>query len=418
MRRLTAGIALACVVALTASACAGSTGKNLGAVSGSGSATSSETILIWADERRAEAIRPFVEKLEEDEGIVVEVEAITSDLQEALIDATEAGQAPDLVVGVHSWIGNLVEAGAIDPIDLSSSKQDDFTSIAVEGVTWDDDLYGVPFAIENLALYRNTELVPDAPQTIEEAVAIGSQLKEAGLVREAMSVPVGESGDAYSLLPLYTSAGAYLFGTTKDGDLDLTDLGMSQPEATEAFMKIASLGEAGLGGLTRSISASNAVSLFATSQAPFLIAGPEALSEIRRAGLGYAISAVPGFYDGDQALSFVSISAFFLASGGDNKDLAEKFVLKYLTDTELPKALYEAEPAPPALTDAFNEVLENDSDMRALLDAGRDGVLVPSVANVSSVLEPFARAGAVAVAGEDVSSAVATAATEMAERLK
>ncbi|MBT8227905.1 MAG: extracellular solute-binding protein [Dactylosporangium sp.] len=423
MRVPTFGILLAAVLAL---------GGGAGACDGGGRdkdrcfhpPKGGGVLVIWADARRAEAIRPFVAQLESEKDVVVQVRAVTTDLQDEFIAATKAGESPDIVVGVHNWTGNLLQAKAIAPIRLASADRRRFTSIAMKAVTHNKQLYGMPFAIENLALYRNTELVPEAPETIEEAVAIGNELREAGRVREALSMPVGEHGDAIHLLPLYTSGGAYLFGPKeratgdKSANLDLKDLGLAKPEAITAFTKIASLGERGSGGLKRSIGPDNAVSLFTTSQAPFLISGPEALPEIRRAGLGYDISPVPGFYDGDPALSFVSVPAFFLAREGRNRDLAQQFLECFLTQTDLPVALYEAQPAPPVLTAAFNQVAPEDEDMRKLLDAGSDGVILPAVPNLGAVLEPLARAEAAVVGGAEVQSTVTKAAREMAARVR
>src|SRR5215218_9322691 len=125
-------------------------------------------------------------------------------------------------MGAHDWIGNLVQNGTIDPLQLTDDTRAAFDPLAVKGVTYNGQIYGIPYAIENVVLFRNTDLVPEAPRTMEELVAKGKELKAAGKVDEIMALPVGANGDAYHMYPIYASAGAYLFGRTAEGDYDPT----------------------------------------------------------------------------------------------------------------------------------------------------------------------------------------------------
>ena len=49
----------------------------------------------------------------------------------------------------------------------------------------------MPYAIENIALIRNTDLAPEAPETIEELVENGQQLQEEGKTGEILCLQVG-----------------------------------------------------------------------------------------------------------------------------------------------------------------------------------------------------------------------------------
>jgi arabinogalactan oligomer/maltooligosaccharide transport system substrate-binding protein len=237
-------------------------------------------------------------------------------------------------------------------------------------------------------------------------------------VREAAAVPVGSAGVADATFAMYSSAGGYLFGTKSNGEPDLSDLGMAKPGAVAAFSKIASLGAGGSGALKRSIGPESALMTFVTSGTPFLMAGPEALLEIRRAGLGYDIQPVPGFFGDRAAQPFVEVPAFFVAHKGRNRAAAQRFVSTYLTRGGLPKALYEAVPVPPALTVTFDQVKQHDEDARKLLDAGRNGVAPPRVPRLGGLLAPFARAEAEVVDGADVAATVSAAAAAMTATLQ
>ncbi len=198
-----------------------------------------------------------------------------------------------MVVGAHDWIGNLVQNGAIDPVQLAAEQKAAFNETAIKAVTFNGQLYGVPYAQENLALIRNTDLAPEAPKTIEDLVATGKQLKAAKKATETLCLQVGQNGDAYHIYPLYTSAGGYLFGTSANGDYDPKDLGVGKPESIEAFKKIGALGEKGDGVLKRSIADTNSIATFTGKKCAFLVSGPWAMADVKKADITYDISADP-----------------------------------------------------------------------------------------------------------------------------
>ncbi|MFD8556083.1 extracellular solute-binding protein [Streptosporangium canum] len=190
-----------------------------------------------------------------------------------------------MLVGAHDWIGNLVQNGLIDPIQMTEDQLAGYVDVARKAVTYNGQVYGVPYAVENLALFRNTELAPEAPGSFDELVETGKKLKAAGKVEEIVGYPVsqqdGQSGDTYHLYLLYTSAGAHLFGTTPGGDPDPSDLGVGDRKSVEAFERIAKLGEKGEGALKRSFTSDNSAAAFNEGRTAFMVAGPWRLARRR-----------------------------------------------------------------------------------------------------------------------------------------
>src|SRR5690606_3734644 len=115
------------------------------------------------------------------------------------------------------WIGNLVQNSAISPVQLPADAGETLAPVGIEAITYDGQTYGVPYAVETLALYANTALT-DAPEpaSLEEMISAA----EAGGAENILSLPIGESGDPYHMQPIYTSAGGYLFGKDAEGNLD------------------------------------------------------------------------------------------------------------------------------------------------------------------------------------------------------
>ncbi len=375
-------------------------------------------LVIWADDKRSAALKPFADRFGAENGVTVKVQAISKDQQTTFVTASQQNSGPDVMVGAHDWIGNLVQNGAIDPVQLSAEQKSGFAENAVKAVTFNGQTYGVPYATENLALIRNTDLAPAAPATIEDLVTEAKKLKAAKKVSEILCLQAGQNGDAYHLYPLYTSAGGYLFGTDASGDYDPKDLGVGKPESIAAFQKIATLGEKGDAALKRSITPENSIATFTGRKCAYLVSGPWAITDAKKANIKYDISAVPGFAGGKPAQPFLGVQTFYVAAKGKNKALAQEFVTNYVTTPELAVALYRAEPRPPALTAAFDQVKAGDADLAKFLDAGKNAVPLPAIPEMAAIWDPFGKAEAAVIGGADPARTITAAGKTISAAIK
>jgi arabinogalactan oligomer/maltooligosaccharide transport system substrate-binding protein len=385
---------------------------------GSGGSDDGVALTIWADDKYSRAIKESAEKWGADNDVKVNVQAVSKDLQTNFVTASQAGKGPDLVMGAHDWIGNLVQNGTIDPLQLTDDTRAAFNPLALKGVTYNGQIYGVPYVLENVALFRNTDLAPEAPRTMEELVATGERLKREGKVSEILALPVGPNGDAYHIEPLYTSAGGYMFGIDSDGQYDPKDLGLSKPEAVKAYEKIASLGEKGDGALKRSISGDNVTSVFTGRKAAFMISGPWQIPDTKKSGVKYDVTPVPSFAGGKEARPFIGVQAMYVASKGAHKALAQEFATNYFIQPQVAKALYEADRRPPALTAAFDEVSKSDPDMAKFVAAGKEGDIMPAIPEMATVWDPLGKAEAAIVGGAAPGSTVGAAAKAISGQIK
>src|SRR5690606_31306828 len=204
MRRRTIGTAAISAAALGAAAACGSDDDG-----GDGENTGSEEqefsgeLVIWADETRTPVLKEFVADFEAQVGVKVTVEEHVETLREDFLAAAEQGQGPDIVVGAHDWSGQFAADGVIVPATLGEDKAAALNATSIKAFTVDGNLYGVPYAMENLALIRNTDLAPEAPATFEELIAAG----ESAGTDEVLTMEVGVDGNAYSAYPLFSSMG-------------------------------------------------------------------------------------------------------------------------------------------------------------------------------------------------------------------
>ena len=239
MRRWKSGLAVTAGLALALTACSSGDGGDDGAESGS-------SLLIWADEKRAGPIGDLATQWGDENGVNVEVVQINFDqLKDQYTQQAPNGQGPDVFLGANDWAGEFQESGLISPIDLGANR-DSFVPASVDGFTLDGQTYGVPVAVENIIMFRNTELAPDAPSSINEMAETGLALQAEGKTQYPIGLQVGDKGDAYHAYPFYSAAGGYFFGgPDADGNYDVSDLGVGEEGSLTFAQAWADLGSQG-----------------------------------------------------------------------------------------------------------------------------------------------------------------------------
>jgi arabinogalactan oligomer/maltooligosaccharide transport system substrate-binding protein len=393
----------------TAPSAAASSGASTEPSAGASGATGDADHVIWADDKRAAALKPLADQFAADNGVVVTVEAISKDIIPNFLTASQAGTAPDIVVWAHDVVGQLVANSAIDPIQMSDTSG--FDPLAIQGMTFDGQLYGIPYSVENIGLFRNTDMVDACPATMEDLVSTGEGLIGTDGVTNAMALQVGQAGDAYHIYPIFSSGGGSFFGLTANGDPDPDSVTVDSPESIAAGELIGGIGEKGSKALTTSVDDKNAISLFATGKTPFLVSGPWAVADTKTGGINYDICPIPGWEGKAKAGPFVGVNGFYLASGGKNKALAQEFATNFLTTQEVQSALYAAEPRRPALIASLDEVKASDPDIAKFQAAAEGGTILPAIPAMGQVWGPFGVAEAAIVKGDDPATALKAAAT-------
>ncbi len=407
---------MSAVVAVTAlSACGGgddggSSSGSGGGGGGGGGGSGDADLTIMVDAERTPVMEEIAQQFGEENGVTVEVQSIAENVQSQFVTAAQAGEGPDIVMGAHDWIGNFVQNGAIDPIQFSPQQLEAFNPLAVEGVTFNGQVYGVPFAVENVVLFRNTDLAPEAPATIEDLVVTGQAAVDSGQATEVLALPVGEVGDPYHIYPLFTSGGGYLFGQNPDGSYNPADFGLGSPGSIEAFQRIGALGETGAGVLKRSITGENIVNLFGGGDAVYMLSGPWNLAPLADTDVNFEISPVPGFADAGPARPFVGVQAMYVATGSDNKTLAQEFATNYFASPEIAQQVFEADPRPPAQIEVLEAVQGDNPLVAQVLAAGEGGDILPAIPEMQAVFDPMGKAEAAVIGGADVPSTITTAA--------
>lgn len=77
---------------------------------------------------------------------------------------------PDVLQLDVVWTAEFAAAGWIRPLDSYQPDSRDFFPATVTANTWDGRLYAVPWFVDAGVLYRRTDLVPEAPRSLDDLV--------------------------------------------------------------------------------------------------------------------------------------------------------------------------------------------------------------------------------------------------------
>ncbi|MBB1577431.1 MAG: maltose ABC transporter substrate-binding protein [Propionibacterium sp.] len=372
-------------LAFALTACGSPSSGNNTPAGSSDSAKASGTLTLWADETRIEGFNAIGEAFQKATGVKLEVvQKPTDDVRTDFIAQAPSGAGPDLIVGPNDWVGGLVKNGVVAPVELGD-KANGFSDAAKKAFTSDGTLYGVPYAVENIALVRNNALAKDTPATFDELIAQGKQLTP----DHPVLIQQGDKGDAYHLYPVQSSFGAPLFKP------DTTEIGM-KGEAGEKFAAyIKKLTNEGV--LSESIGGDQAKQAFLDGKSPYIITGPWWTGEFTKAGLDISVLPVPSA-GGQPSAPFIGVQGVYLSSYSKNALLANQF-LDYMAGDEAQKILQEKGGRLPALKSAAAAV--TDPVLKGFEAAGESGQSLPAITGMDAVWSHWGSAELSILRGED-----------------
>jgi len=398
-------IAGCCALALALSACGSDDG-------GGSDATAAQTLEIWADNssNTAKAIEPLCQQWAAANGVRCVVRKFNggTDLKDQLNKGNATGDVPDLFEGPHDQIGEFLRNGVLAPVVLGASA-DKFEPAALAGVASNGGTYGVPWAVENVALLTNKDLAPTCPATLDEAVANAKTLMADGTATLGIAVQVGENGDGYHLFPLFSADGGYTFAQKPDGSFNAADMGVGKEGSIAAGERLSQLAKDKV--VQASVSYDIAREAFATGKAPYFITGPWQIPEQTKAlGDKLMVCPVPGWAGSDHpSQPFLGVRAFMRPAKAHNPVLADTFLHDAVMTTAFMDGMYSVDPRPPAWTESYDKA-SSDPIIKAFGDYGKNGIPIPAIPQMAAVFTDLGLAEYKIASGADPTTALQQAA--------
>ncbi|MBG6213041.1 MAG: extracellular solute-binding protein [Cryobacterium sp.] len=381
--------ALAVVASLTLAGCTS------GAATDSGGDTAANTLTIWLDAERVDALKDSVAAYSEKTGVKVKlVSKDNATLKDDFIQQVPTGKGPDITMGAHDWLGELVTNGVVSPIELGD-KAGDFLDVAISASTYDGQVYELPYAVENLALLRNADLVPEAASNFDDMIAKGT----AAGAKYPFLVEQGVDGNPFHLYPFQTAFDAPVFGTDAAGGYDATKLELGNAGGEAFATWLGSQGKNGTGVFNTEITGDIAKAAFTSGEAAFWLTGPWNVGAAVDAGINLAVDPIasPG---ASAAQPFAGVKGFFVSEQSKNKVAANDFLVNYMATEKVQTALFESGQILPALK-ASAKAASADPVIAGFATVGADAVPMPAIPAMGQVWEFWGIAQAAVINGAD-----------------
>lgn len=388
--------ALATSVALLAACSSGGTTDPTPEPSASEStpAMAGGELTIWVDENREPAVAAAAETFEAETGSTVTlVQKNFEDIRADFLAQVPTGEGPDITIGAHDWLGALIEGGVVNTVDLGANAGS-FSQVGLDAMSYEGQLYGMPYALEAIALIQNVDLVgEEAPTSWDDMIQRGI---DSGAERAFCINTNGETGDGYTMYPFQTSFGAPVF--VQDGGSYTSEVGMGGDAGTAFATWLAENGEAGAGHISTTIDYAINNELFNSGECAYTVQGPWALAEFP--DVNFKVNPVPPA--GDQAAApFVGVQGFYVSSQSANALLANEFLTNYVATPEAMQALYDADPRLPAFEGVDTASAPFPDAIEGFQASADQGVPMPNIPQMGSVWDFWNAAQSAIIKGAD-----------------
>ncbi|WP_416151304.1 extracellular solute-binding protein [Salipaludibacillus sp. HK11] len=370
-----------------------------------------EELAMWVndEESQLDAYEELAERFSAEHGIEVNVTPYS------MLEQTEgmsldgpAGQGPDLFFQPHDRMGDIHIQGLAAELELTDDQLDRLTEYNEEAVTsfsYEGIQYGIPAVVETYALFRNTDLVPDAPDTMDELMDIARDLTEGSNYGFLM-----EATNFYFTYPFLAGPGGYVFGQDADGVYDADDIGLNNEGAVEGAEIIGSWFEEDL--MPDGVDGDIMNGLFTDGQVGMVVTGPWAIPEYEEAlGDNLAISTLPE-QNGEVLSTFAGNKGWLVNYYTENEYWATELAL-FLTNPESSQTYYEVAGELPAHTAVEIE----DEFMGPIFEQTQHAEPMPNIPEMSQVWEPIGDALMFVTNGEDPQEVLDEAVEQIKEQI-
>ena len=263
-------------------------------------------LLVWINgDKGYNGLSEVGQKFEKDLGVEVAVEH-PEGLTDKFQAAAHSGKGPDIVLWAHDRLGEWVEAGLLKPINLADDFKSKVIPMAWEAVSYHQQIYGYPLALESVSLIYNKKYLTSAPPTqLAEFPVFAKQLE--GENPNVIAI-MWDYATAYFSWPFLASGGGYPFKKTPSG-YNVNDVGVDTSGAIKGLTEIIDLINAGV--LPKGSSYSVMDQKMNSGELATMISGPWAWASLRQSGIDFGLAPIPGV-DGNPGCPFVGVFAAFI----------------------------------------------------------------------------------------------------------
>jgi len=303
-----------------------------------------EKLVVWEVAEQAESARKLAALFTAKYGIPVEVvEVANLEQRNQLTLDGPAGIAADVVTWPHDQIGPAVLAGVIQPISewLARGVKDEFLKPALDALTFDGQLYGLPKAIETSALVYNKALVANPPTTWGELLSLAEQHTNRADNRFGF---LFDYRNFYFVHGIFAGMGGYVFKFA-DGKFDTADIGMNNAGAVAAMGLIKELVDKKLIPIATDYGQMD--DQFVQGRTAMIVNGPWSIANYRARGIDVGVAVLPKLPNGRNQASFSGVKGWYVSAFTKHPYWATKLIEFMTSKTSLESRFADTGEIPP-----------------------------------------------------------------------
>jgi arabinogalactan oligomer/maltooligosaccharide transport system substrate-binding protein len=330
------------------------------------------------------------------DAVGTEIEMVTvpdADFRSRLSISAPAGEGPDVMGPIaHDWIGEVaLQEIALEVPDSVVTDKADILPASLALSSYEGKLFGLPLFAESVALVYNKDMVPEAPTTWDDLVAMATELTAGDVY--GFGFPIMED---YHIGGFFMGFGSYIFKYA-DGAFNTEDIGLNNEGGVAAAkflrdvynQKMPPLPEV---AIDRTNMHGVQEGMMEAGQLGMTINGPWREAPLTKAGINYGVAKLPSLPNGNPMKPFLGVQAM-VASAYSEKQEASLDFINFVTQTASVGELFKAFIKLPVRTTALEtDEVKANPNMAIWGEQALDAEPMPNIAAMSNVWTPWSDA--------------------------
>lgn len=350
---------------------------------GSGAATLEDmvpeegaTLVFWTGDKE------YGEKIgaafESKYGIPVTVEQEGLSAIDKVALSGPGGEGADVYMSPHDNFSQGLASGVFMKLEdaVVDNINGKVTETAINTVTSNGDLYGIPVSMEVNCLFYNKDIIEEPATTLEEIMEKALDYNEPENNKFYLLCCIG---DGYYEFPFISAEGFELFGANGD---DEDNPGFDTDEFEKGLELVALMHDTIPVSSTDLSNKSSLKSSFMEGNAAYIITGSWDVTQFKESGINFGVVPLPT-YKGNQLTPFAGVQCAHVSPYTDYP-IAAQLLATFLVSEEGANILYQEYDGVTTLKDISNiEGLSEDEFIESFVTQFSNSVAMPSVTRIS-----------------------------------
>lgn len=331
-------------------------------------------LVIWVDHNHpSESIKEIAQNFEKENNVKVKIYSISShDKKFELLAKIEYG--PDLILATHENVGNWANSHVIASPDISDDFKSKFEEYSWKTLQYNNQVWGIPYAANATMLICNNDILTDIPTNFEDFKDLDFEFR----LKDKRSLHFDYKNPMFGY-PFMTAKEGYIF-QYKDGEFDKNNIGFVNDGTKYGLSFISNYINEGY--MDSDIDKNSIDDLFIENKLGCVLGDFSDFINLKAKSLNVSVNKLPNL-NANKTKSLVQEDSFFISKASPNKELAEKFLTKYLFTDEGIAKMYKDKSIGLSSFKSFNSKMLSDSSLSVFSEIVKDGDILPNVPEIS-----------------------------------